>query len=216
MSTAEQLAALSARLRNGGWDLRSPQELADIIASHIDAIRHSTTPAQAPMPAPCGRDCHAVVDGCDYPECAQHTKRAAEPDPLDDKDSVFYSREPLPQAPAQAAEPLFLLHCGQIDSSGEQDDWDCQADSWKRVEEFCSLHPGRTVPLYAAPYPSEPAATGRVGLTQQEVVALFVELNARCVTAETPTEMFAVIVRAVEAKHNIPAPTGSAAPTGEA
>lgn len=53
------------------------------------------------------------------------------------------------QAPAEGDEPLFLLHCGQIDSGGEQDEWETQADSYKRVEEFCRLHPGQTVKLYA-------------------------------------------------------------------
>jgi hypothetical protein len=54
-------------------------------------------------------------------------------------------------------DPLFLLHCGQIDSSGEQDDWDCEADSGKRVEDFCRQHPGKTIPLYTAAHPQQPA-----------------------------------------------------------
>lgn len=57
--------------------------------------------------------------------------------------------------PAPEGEPLFLLHCGQIDSSGEQDDWDIEADSGKRVEEFCRLHPDQTVKLY--PHVQAPA-----------------------------------------------------------
>lgn len=48
---------------------------------------------------------------------------------------------------------LFLLHAGQIDSSGEQDDWDVEADSWKAVEDFCRKYPGQTIKLYAGPEP---------------------------------------------------------------
>lgn len=51
----------------------------------------------------------------------------------------------------QPAEPLFLLHCGKVDGSGEQDEWDIEADSGKRVDEFAARHPGKTIPLYAAP-----------------------------------------------------------------
>lgn len=48
------------------------------------------------------------------------------------------------------SEPLFLLHTGQIDSGGEQDEWDCEADSGRRVDAFCRLHPGQTILLYPA------------------------------------------------------------------
>jgi len=54
-------------------------------------------------------------------------------------------------APSVAPEPLFLLHSGQIDSGGEQDDWETEADSQVRVDEFCRLHPGKTIPLFAHP-----------------------------------------------------------------
>ena len=57
--------------------------------------------------------------------------------------------------PKHTDEPLFLLHCGQIDSGGEQGDWDIEADSGKRVDEFCSRHPGQTVKLY--PHVQAPA-----------------------------------------------------------
>ena len=56
-----------------------------------------------------------------------------------------------------AAVPLFLLHTGKIDNSGEQDEWDCEADSGKRVQEFCRQHPGQTIWLYAQPVPALPA-----------------------------------------------------------
>lgn len=54
-------------------------------------------------------------------------------------------------ATVQQGEPLFLLHTGQIDSDGEQDDWDIEADSGKRVAEFCRTNPGQTIGLYPAP-----------------------------------------------------------------
>lgn len=50
-----------------------------------------------------------------------------------------------------SAEPLFLLHTGKIHSDGEQDDWDSEAASGKRVDAFCQLHPGQTVPLIRRP-----------------------------------------------------------------
>lgn len=46
----------------------------------------------------------------------------------------------------------------------------------------------------------------RVALTDEQVMQLFIELNVACVTAEGPSEMFAVIVRAIERAHGIPAP----------
>lgn len=142
------------------------------------------------------------------------------------------------QAPAQAAEPVgaqrvigeaymalygntTLVTANKITAraymGSENSSWLClrfntEDDSLRahralRMLSEAALHP-------AAPHPSEPATTGRAGLTGEQVVALFVELNAPCIKAETPTEMFTIIVRAVEAAHNIPAPTGSAAPTG--
>ena len=60
---------------------------------------------------------------------------------------------------AASGEPLFLLHCGQIDSAGEQHDWDCEADSGKRVDAFARQHPGQTIKLYAA---LQPAPTSRL------------------------------------------------------
>ena len=64
-----------------------------------------------------------------------------------------YAHAALAQ-PAASGEPLFLLHCGQIDSDGEQDEWDCEADSYMRVKEFAQQHPGQTIKLYAAPQPA--------------------------------------------------------------
>lgn len=75
-------------------------------------------------------------------------------------DEVTALRVALVQ-PAASGEPLFLLHCGQIDSDGEQDEWDCEADSYMRVKEFAQQHPGQTIKLYAAPQPAAvPAASG--------------------------------------------------------
>jgi len=67
-------------------------------------------------------------------------------------------------APSVAPEPLFLLHSGQIDSGGEQDDWETEADSQVRVDEFCRLHPGKTIPLFAHP--------PRAPLTEEHVTAV--------------------------------------------
>lgn len=59
-------------------------------------------------------------------------------------------REALAQ-PAEGGEPLFVLHCGQIDSSGEQDEWETEANGQQRVDDFCRLHPGQKIRLYTAP-----------------------------------------------------------------
>lgn len=61
----------------------------------------------------------------------------------------------IPPAPARQ-EPLFLLHTGQIDSAGEQDEWDIEANSWVSVEEFCRAHPGQTIGLHPQPLPAAP------------------------------------------------------------
>jgi len=72
--------------------------------------------------------------------------------------------KPPDAAPSVAPEPLFLLHSGQIDSGGEQDDWETEADSQVRVDEFCRLHPGKTIPLFAHP--------PRAPLTEEHVTAV--------------------------------------------
>ena len=53
-----------------------------------------------------------------------------------------------------AAEPLFILTTGAIDSGGEQDDWDIECDSSSRLDAFCAAHPGAKVNLYTAPLPA--------------------------------------------------------------
>lgn len=58
-----------------------------------------------------------------------------------------------PNPPAQQAEPLFLLHTGEIDSSGEQAEWEIEHDSQQRVDAFCALNPGVTVKLFAGAPP---------------------------------------------------------------
>ena len=70
-----------------------------------------------------------------------------------DYENVAAALEAMAQ---RCGEPLYLLHCGKIDGDGEQDEWDVEADSWKRVEDFCQHHPGETVSLYAAPPPAIP------------------------------------------------------------
>lgn len=48
-ATAE-LSALASRLRNGDWNLRSPQELADIIADAIEAALPPNVASMEPKP----------------------------------------------------------------------------------------------------------------------------------------------------------------------
>ncbi len=73
------------------------------------------------------------------------------------EDAIATLRHAIKQAEKQ--EPLFLLYTGEIDSSGEQDEWDIvQARLLRdlRVDEFCAANPGQTVPLYTAPPQRQP------------------------------------------------------------
>lgn len=72
-----------------------------------------------------------------------------------DEGSSLLTALAAPPAPARQ-EPLFLLHTGQIDSGGEQDEWDIEANSWVSVEEFCLAHPGQTIGLHPQPLPAAP------------------------------------------------------------
>jgi hypothetical protein len=72
-------------------------------------------------------------------------------------ESLVGEDDATPQ-PASEPVPLFLLHSGKIGSDGEQDDWDVEAESGRRVDEFCRRYPGQTIKLYAGPQPEiEPA-----------------------------------------------------------
>lgn len=75
-------------------------------------------------------------------------------------DSIAYGQAVEAKVLAKLAamnKPLFLLHTGQIGSDGEQDEWETEADSGQRVDDFCRKHPGQTIELF--PYP--PAAQDR-------------------------------------------------------
>jgi hypothetical protein len=75
------------------------------------------------------------------------------------------------------------------------------------------LQRGRWVPLVAAPHPSEPAATGRVPLTDEQIT--HGALTDGIAVFTTLASAYKGGVRFAERAHGI-APTGSAAPTGEA
>lgn len=81
-------------------------------------------------------------------DAALNELRAALAQPMTDGEYKAVG-EQIRAQPAQ--EPLFLLHTGQIDSGGEQDEWETEADSYKRVEEFCRQHPSKTIGLFPAP-----------------------------------------------------------------
>lgn len=50
MTTQEHLTELANHLRNGGWDLRAPQELADMIADTLDRFASCQSEKQVPSP----------------------------------------------------------------------------------------------------------------------------------------------------------------------
>ena len=92
--------------------------------------------------AECLRMCHTTP-----PTFALATMDSEVRSDYDEEVALASALEAMAQ---RCGDPLFLLHCGQIDSDGEQDEWDVEADSWNRVEAFCRQHPGETVLLYAA------------------------------------------------------------------
>lgn len=114
---------------------------------------------------------------------------------------------PLPQG-EKVAEPLFLLHCGQIDSGGEQDEWETEADSGTRVDEFASLHPGQTIGLY--PFAPPPPAAQPVALTKAQVRRLY-DNSPEAIEAVGRTAFYK-IVRLLEEVFGIPRPDGGAGP----
>lgn len=151
--------------------LREAAEVARILQSNLGATRNSSGLDK------CAKKtwdlCQRVMDAAQAQAepvalkvVGYQTKRGAlyrsDIEITDDGCVPVYRRMPTaPQPAAQAqAEPLFLLHTGSIDSSGEQDDWDTEANSWKAVVEFCRDHPGQTVGLYpfAAPLAAQAQA----------------------------------------------------------
>ena len=102
----------------------------------------------------------------------------------------------LAAAPSVVPEPLFLLHSGQIDSGGEQDDWETEADSQVRVDEFCRLHPGQTIPLFAHP--------PRAPLTDEHVYAVVRSVQPHLATTSKAWRDLVVECRYwLEAAHGI-------------
>jgi len=133
------------------------------------------------------------------------------------------------QAPAQAAEPV-----GEVVLFGG--DRGLKEVSWKNgkmpapgTKLYAAPHPSEQdlesdprcaecdipngCPEYCRCSPSEPAATGRVGLTPEEIRA---GMQEHAATWFSVRAAFEAGVRFAEMHHGIPAPTGSAAPTGEA
>ena len=78
--------------------------------------------------------------------------------------------QPAQPAPAEGWEPLFILHCGQIDSSGEQDEWETEANGQQRVDDFCRLHPGQKIKLYPAPPASQEKPAPAVQAVPDDVI----------------------------------------------
>ena len=101
---------------------------------------------------------------------------------------------PAAAAPSVVPEPLFLLHSGQIDSGGEQDDWETEADSQVRVDEFCRLHPGQTIPLFAHP--------PRAPLTEEQVTEVYEVSSGQPLRPQDKESVFA-FAYAIEAAHGI-------------
>lgn len=94
---------------------------------------------------------------------------------------------------AVPAEPLFLLHTGKIDSDGEQDEWETEADSGARVDEFCLAHPGQTIGLY--PH-AAPAAPRQQPLTDEQIDELYIDGKRHWLGKRQ-------IARAIERAHGI-------------
>lgn len=91
---------------------------------------------------------------------------------------LLRGRERLETDPATnpAQDPLFLLQCGAVDSNGEQDDWEIEADSGARVGQFCALNPGKTVSLYPL---ESGAGSGQVPDFRHPKIQSILRANAR-------------------------------------
>lgn len=90
-----------------------------------------------------------------------------EPTTIDEALAEFLDQV-KPAQPVEA-EPLFILHCGQIDSSGEQDEWCAEANGQQRVDEFCRQHPGQTVKLHPHAQPvREPMSDEQIEALRQQ------------------------------------------------
>jgi hypothetical protein len=127
----------------------------------------------------------AIREQVDKHEAAINALRAALSEPEQQKATEAYwlidhtgryyqnPKHPLnSQRTEPEQEPLFLLHTGAVGSDGEQDDWETEADSGRRVDAFCRKHPGQTIGLYphTAPQPVE--------LTDEEIAAISAECAA--------------------------------------
>jgi hypothetical protein len=53
-------------------------------------------------------------------------------------------------------EPLFWLHCGDV-YGNEQGEWEVEVNRQSTVDAITAKSPGKALPLYLAPQPSEPA-----------------------------------------------------------
>jgi len=94
-----------------------------------------------------------------------------------------------------AAEPLFILTTGAIDSDGEQDDWDIECDSSRQLDAFCAAHPGAKVNLYATPPPA-PVAEMREP-TPEECERIARESTVMMATSSTYEQIGRAMFRAV-------------------
>lgn len=115
--------------------------------------------------------------------------------------------------PAVGGEPLFILHCGQIDSSGEQDEWEAEANGQQRVDDFCRLHPGQKIKLYPAPPASQEQAQPKPQPMTEEQIDVVIEKAYQSlrkhktrIRGQTVTQFDGIeahIIRETEAHHGI-------------
>jgi len=81
---------------------------------------------------------------------------------------------------------------------------------------FCAFEDAATTYLTRAGNPSEPAATGRVPLSREQIRSIMTEHYPLDSLLPENVDAFEACVRDIERAHTIPAPTGGAAPTGAA
>ena len=194
---AEQLAAaldniggLSRALRVGGPDPMDLQELSDALSQAVD-IAHNALAAHhqstTPAQAPAQDDPEDDPPACEASDWVP-------PAGYDGDGSVagMAARAAPPTAqPAQAAEPVA--------------DWAVTA---YRMADALRSH----LETRPAPQPSEPAATGRAPISDTRLLNGWLDIGEY---GEEAFRAFKSGVRFAEKCHGI-APTGSAAPTGEA
>jgi hypothetical protein len=203
------------------------------------AVAALAAPAQQPA---CPNTSHCHPGHCDYPECVKTTQQAVAPgwklvpvEPTEEMlaaahegdreytlrnfgDVMTVQQGPYDHWAAMlAAAPAHLSHqtaqpaCWVLTEQLEKRETTHRGYLW-----FSDPQNSSWTPLFRLSTHPQADQQAAQPLSDEQLVRLFVELNAPNVKAETPTEMFKIIVRAIEAAHGINDVAPEAAAEGKA